>query len=67
MSVPENHRYGQWAGNPAGAAEDGERCREEVWSRGGGWIPSQCLRKRGHGPNGDFCKQHANRKAEVKP
>ena len=23
------------------------------------WIWNQCSRKRGHGPNGEFCKQHA--------
>ena len=60
MSKPENGRYGQWAGNPRGHAEDKTRCVEEVWGEGGGYIPSQCRRKRGYGPNSEYCKQHAD-------
>lgn len=59
MSVPKNRRYGEWAGNPAGQKEDPTRCREEVWPRDGSWTPYQCLRKRGHGPKGEFCSLHA--------
>lgn len=65
MSVIKNRRYGQWAGNPNGIAEDDTRCREEVWPRDG-WMPYQCRRKRGHGPKGEFCKQHARRLAEIR-
>lgn len=52
-------RYGDWAGNPKGHAEDTKRCIVEVWpTSGNGWIPYQCSRKRGHGPDGLYCKQH---------
>ena len=52
-----NRRYGCWAGDPKGSAEDITRCIEEV-SDSTGWHYHQCCRKRGHGPNGDYCKQH---------
>lgn len=51
--------YGEWAGNPKGSKEDPERCITEVWPQYRGWIPGQCARKRGHGPDGEYCKQHA--------
>lgn len=54
-------RYGQWAGNPRGDPEDPARCIEEVrpatreyWMHG-----RQYNRKRGQGPDGLYCKQHA--------
>ena len=59
MSKPEDGRYGTWSGNHNGSPEDKSRCVEEVWPNGGSWIPYQCSRKRGHGPNGEYCKQHA--------
>jgi hypothetical protein len=51
--------YGKWAGDPQGRQEDVLCCIEEVWSNER-WSPRgyQCQRKRGHGPNGLFCKQH---------
>jgi hypothetical protein len=52
-------RYGCWNGCPNGTPEDPTRCIEEVYPRGGGWIPYQCSRKRGHGPDGLYCKLHA--------
>jgi hypothetical protein len=56
--------YGAWVGNNAGVREDKSRCIKEVWPGSGrGWIPYQCLRKRGYGPNGEYCKQHG-REAE---
>jgi hypothetical protein len=63
MTVPAAvRRYGVWAGNPDGNPEDVTRCIEEVWNTGSaGWIPHQCSRKRGHGPDGLYCKQHAKR------
>lgn len=61
MSKPNNGRYGQWAGNPRGHAEDKTRCVEEVWPNDRGVIQHQCYRKRGHGPNNEYCKQHAQR------
>jgi hypothetical protein len=54
-------RYGVWAGCPQGQAEDLTRCIEEVWPTDGSWIPYQCSRKRGHGPDGLYCKQHAKK------
>jgi len=57
-------RYGQWAGNSRGNAPDYTRCAEEVWNCAQGMISSQCSRKRGHGPDGAYCKQHA-RKIDV--
>ena len=51
--------YGKWAGNPKGIPEDTTRCIKGVWlSRA--MRAYQCARKRGHGPDGLFCKQHAN-------
>jgi hypothetical protein len=38
--------------------KDPTRCIEEVWSPG---YPQQCSRKRGHGPDGLHCKQHAKK------
>lgn len=63
MSVPPkdqngNRRYGQWAGNERGVLMDITRCVEEVWPQVG-WVPYQCTRLRGHGPDGEFCRQHA--------
>ena len=53
-------RYGVWPGYPQGKAEDPCRCIEEIWPA---WtrIPRQCSRKRGHGPDGLYCKQHAKK------
>lgn len=36
--------------------EDPTRCIERVHS---GWYFVQCTRKRGHGPTGEYCKQHS--------
>lgn len=55
------YRYGQWAGNPMGQREDPVRCIKEVWPQDGRSIPYQCLRKRGHGKDGLYCKQHAKK------
>ena len=58
--------YGNWAGDPKGQKEDITRCIEEVWPRDVGWVPYQCLRKRGYGPDGLYCKQHAKMKEQKK-
>jgi hypothetical protein len=55
-------RYGVWGGCPMGQAEDPTSCIEEVWSPG---YPQQCSRKRGHGPDGLYCKQHAKKHMEA--
>ena len=57
-------KYGAWAGNPNGNLEDNTRCVVEV-REPGRWINYyQCGRKRGYGPNGLYCKQHAKMKEE---
>ncbi len=52
--------YGKWGGNPRGARENKDHCIAECYEN---WTRRfyQCTRKRGHGPNGDYCKQHAKR------
>lgn len=50
--------YGRWAGKPKGTQEDPTRCVEEVCAGGRDMHFYQCLRKRGHGPDGLYCKQH---------
>jgi len=52
-------RYGQWAGQPKGVPEDKTRCIQTVWPQSGSWADYQCRRKRGYGPDGLYCKQHA--------
>lgn len=55
--------YGDWAGNPKGNPERRGDCIVQVcWDR---MIDHQCTRKRGHGPDGLFCKQHARKIAEA--
>ena len=54
-------RYGQWAGNPRGWPEDVERCVESVFS---GMRSRQCTRRRGHGPEGLYCRQHGRLEEE---
>ncbi len=58
--------YGQWAGDPKGTKEDPKRCIKEVWPIGGRWNPYQCLRKRGYGPEGLYCRQHGKKHEGVK-
>lgn len=57
-STEYKDRYGQWAGVPKGREPDFTRCAEEVHSTYG-FIHHQCSRKRGHGPDNAYCKQHA--------
>ena len=52
--------YSKWAGNLKGIPEDLTRCIASV-SDDTGWHFNQCKRKRGYGPNGEYCKQHAKR------
>jgi len=53
-------RYGKWAGEPDGRPEDSQRCVAEVVED---FIVRQCRHKRGYGPDGLFCKQHAKQLA----
>ena len=52
-------RYGVWAGRPAGTPRDPARCAQEIRSRHVGDVGRQCTRRRGLGPGGEFCAQHA--------
>lgn len=61
---PANGRYNQSAINEAGWPEKKDQCVEEVWNGPRGMTANQCSRKRGHGPNGEYCKQHAKRAEE---
>lgn len=49
--------YGRWAGNPAGNPARPDWCVAVVYNK---WHPNghQCNKKRGHGPDGAYCKQH---------
>jgi hypothetical protein len=54
-------RYGANAYNK-GARENKEKCAMSVAQRGmrfGSMFPVQCTRKRGQGPDGLLCTQHA--------
>lgn len=50
--------YGAWAGFPKGNAPDYSLCCSEVWGRERWPRCYQCHKKRGHGPDGAYCKQH---------
>jgi hypothetical protein len=63
--INKERRYGQWAGNPKGNAEDKTRCVEVVMNTGE-WHFHQCFRKRGFGKNKEYCKQHAKIEGGVK-
>jgi len=52
---PANRRYGQWAGEPNGRAEDTTRCVCSVFT---GYTASQCGNSRGYGPGGLYCRVH---------
>lgn len=49
-------RYGVWAGNPKGIIEDVTRCIGTVYSNR--CSSRQCSRKREHGLDKLYCKQH---------
>ena len=52
-------RYGDSSLCPGGMQERTDRCIAEVSEPPHYIHRSQCLRKRGHGPDGLYCKQHA--------
>ena len=56
-------RYGAWPGKPGGRTEKIADCVEAMpdQSTFNGMVTKQCSRKRGHGPDGLYCKQHAKR------
>ena len=51
--------YGVWAGKPNGTPEDTVRCIQSVHGEGSFGHERQCRRKRGHGRDGMYFKQHA--------
>ena len=55
---PMPRRYGKWAGNPQGVPEDATLCIEYLFEAAS-WRYIQCGRKRGFGPDGLYCKEHA--------
>jgi hypothetical protein len=54
-------RYRMWGGNPRGTPEDKTRCVVSVHDTGRSPLSHQCERKRGHGPDGEYCAQHAKK------
>ena len=50
--------YGKWICDPKGRRENKNNCIWEIFPKGH-WTPYQCTRKRGYGPGGLYCKQHA--------
>jgi hypothetical protein len=54
------HYYDQWAGNEKGIPEDKSRCIAAVTDFTG-FHSFQCQRKRGFGPRGEYCRQHAKK------
>jgi hypothetical protein len=62
-------RYGVWSGNPFGHREVTTDCLVEVPGKGNWGMTDahQCTKKRGYGPNGTLCKQHAKLLEEGKP
>ena len=56
--------YRSWAGSPNGTPENVRRCVKEVADGCRSVLSHQCIRTRGHGPAGEYCKQHA-RKASL--
>ena len=57
MTQATPRRYGVWAGSP-GDPEDLTRCIEVIDVRAGWGRSHQCRLKRGHGPEGLYCRQH---------
>ena len=51
--------YRRWSGNPDGHREDPELCVAAVSDGGRSVLSHQCGRRRGFGPKGELCKQHA--------
>lgn len=52
-------RYGAWAGAPVEYPERVEDCVVEVSVGRRNALFHQCGRRRGHGPLGLYCRQHA--------
>ena len=52
-------RYRVWGGSPGGTREDTAQCIVPVADGGRSVLTHQCYRRRGHGPEGLYCAQHA--------
>lgn len=66
MSDNYKESYGGRFGH-AGRPPDRTRCCAVVTEQTNGWYRDhQCTRKRGFGPNGDYCKQHDPAAAEAR-
>jgi hypothetical protein len=50
-------KYGNWAGEPQGHAPNFSLCCEKVYHEHLRRF-FQCSRKRGHGPDGEYCRTH---------
>ena len=50
--------YGKWAVNSEGTPENTKQCIAVVWPESYCGHGKQCSRKRGHGKDGLYCKQH---------
>jgi hypothetical protein len=51
-------RYGKSAIRPKGTPEDVTKCVASVFPDDRSPVSAQCSRKRGHGPDGQYCAQH---------
>ena len=47
----------RWYGRDHNHRENEANCIEEIWGDKG-WTQHQCSRRRGHGSDGLYCKQH---------
>jgi hypothetical protein len=59
MDDIKKRQYGITSANSRGTPEDKTRCIAAVWGGYRGMFEHQCFRKRGHGKDGLYCKQHA--------
>lgn len=50
--------YGKWSGRPEGNKPNYDNCCAEIPRAKGAYIMKQCERRKGYGPNGNYCKQH---------
>ena len=57
LSSHHKDSYAAWAGNPKGHKPDPDECAATVYHNHSRMF-TQCSRKRGHGPEQAFCKQH---------
>ncbi len=61
MTEAKPRIFQKWAGNPEGVPEDKTRCAQYIWGDDSTPGGRQCFFRRGHGPDGEWCKLHAKR------